>query len=82
MTRDQQADYIRTDEIEDSSVPIAWLPRLFGVSESTITRWLRADGIATYPHPTEQSRPGMPDTAVRWGDIPIGHPKRWRRKEK
>ena len=81
MTRDQQADYVRTDELDDAAVPVAWLPRLFGVSERTIQRWMKADDLATFPHPSEESRPGMPDLAVRWGDIPTGHATRWRRRE-
>lgn len=75
-------DYVRTDEIDDASVPIAWLPRLFNVSERTIRTWLEADGIETYPHPTLESRPGMPDKAVRFGDIPLASTDatRWKRR--
>ncbi|WP_136043308.1 MULTISPECIES: hypothetical protein [unclassified Microbacterium] len=76
-----KTDYIRSDELADAVVPVAWLTGLFKVSESTIRRWLRADGIATFPHPTEETRPGMPDLAVRWGDIPTGHHRtRWNRR--
>lgn len=81
MTRDRQSDYIRSDELEDAAVPIAWLPRLFGVSERTIQRWMDADNLETFPHPSEESRPGIPDRAIRWGDIPTDHPTRWRRRK-
>lgn len=82
MTPDRQSDYVATDELDDAAVPIAWLPRLFGVSESTIRRWLRADEIATFDHPTEQTRPGMPDQAIRYGDIPSNESgsTRWKRR--
>lgn len=82
MTPNTQADYIRSDELQDAAVPIAWLPRLFNVSESTIRRWIRADKITTFDHPTEQSRPGLPDQAIRYGDIPStqSHPTRWNRR--
>lgn len=77
-----KADFVRSDELADAAVPVAWLPGLFNVSESTIRRWLRADGIATFPHPTEESRPGMSDLAVRWGDLPSDdkHSTRWNRR--
>lgn len=79
MTRETQADYVRSDELDEAAVPIAWLPRLFNVSESTIRRWLRADNLNTFDHPTEQTRPGLPDQAIRYGDIPLkgSHPTRW-----
>jgi hypothetical protein len=82
MTHDTQADYIRSDELDEAAVPIAWLPRLFNVSESTIRRWIRADDITTFDHPTEQTRPGMPDRAIRYGDIPSkeSHSTRWHRR--
>lgn len=82
MTPDRQSDYTRTDELDDAAVPIAWLPRLFGVNKRTIERWMKADSLTTFPHPTEQTRPGLPDQAIRWGDIPSqsAHPTRWHRR--
>lgn len=71
MTLDSQRDYIRTDQLEEAAVAVSYLPKLFGVSESTIRRWLRKDNIKTFPHPVNESRPGIPDIAVRFGDIPI-----------
>lgn len=77
-----QSDYVLSDGLDDAAVPIAWLPKLFGVSRRTIERWIEADSIRSFPHPIEESRPGMPDLAVRWGDIPstTSHPTRWHRR--
>lgn len=63
-----QADYIRTDELQDAFVPIENLPALFGVSRSTINRWLAAGEFAR--HPYNGSKFGdAPGKAVRFGDI-------------
>src|SRR5690606_8014517 len=31
--------------LADAAVPIAWLPKLFGVNKRTIERWITADNI-------------------------------------
>lgn len=80
MTPDPQSDCIRSDQLNDAAIRVSDLPRLFHVSERTIQRWLKADDITTFQHPEKESRPGIPDLAVRWGDLPLDHPKRWRRR--
>lgn len=76
-----QSDYIRSDELQDSAVPIAWLPRLFGVSERTIREWISKDNLTTFDYPL-QAGLGRPAQAIRWGDIPSteNHPTRWHRR--
>lgn len=75
-----QPDYVRTDQLDDAAVPIAWLPRLFNVTDRTIRDWIARDNIATFEHIT-QTGTGRPQLAIRWGDIPLStHPTRWRRR--
>lgn len=68
-----RSDYVRTDQLEDTLVPLDTLEALFGVSRWTIMRWIELDGIARHAYAGGK--------AVRWGDIPHGAGKRWRKKD-
>lgn len=83
MTHDTQADYIRSDELQEAVIPVAELPDLFLVDMRTIRRWIATDTLTTFPHPMHPDGvEGRPPLVIRWGDIPIGeHARRWRRKE-
>lgn len=80
MTPDRQADFIRSDEIGDTLVPIENLPALFQVGERTIRNWIKADKIELHPYPPSQF--GHPHgKAVRFGDLPVSsETTRWKRK--
>ncbi len=80
MTRDRQADYIRSDELADALVPIEQLPELFGVSDRSIRAWIKADNLEL--HKYGQSTFGDPHgKAIRWGDIPVStDTTRWKRR--
>jgi len=56
---DTQADYIRTDELDDALVPLDVLRDKLGVSERTLRR--RLEGIPHHAYPGGK--------AVRWGDV-------------
>ncbi|RUQ07013.1 hypothetical protein D8M34_05960 [Microbacterium sp. HSID17254] len=76
-----RADYIRSDELADAAVRVSDLPKLFGVSRSTIDGWIAKDSIHTFEHPVSEAT-GRPPLAVRFGDLPIDKPgtTRWHAK--
>lgn len=57
-----------TDLLDDAKIPIDQLPGLFGVSRSTIKRWLAAGNFPRHPYDGNEwgDKPGK---AVRYGDI-------------
>ncbi|WP_136032480.1 hypothetical protein [Microbacterium sp. PF5] len=76
-----RADHVRTDQLDDAAVRVSDLPKLFGVSRSTIDAWIAKDSIRTFEHPVAEAT-GRPPLAVRFGDLPINEPgaTRWRAK--
>jgi hypothetical protein len=74
----RKSDYVRSDEIADMIVPVAWLPDLFKVDATTIRRWIKKDDIRTFPNPLSDD---PKERAIRWGDLPLSaNTPRWRRK--
>lgn len=75
-----KADYVRTDELDRTIVPLDTIRNYFGVSRDTIERWARADGIQVHDLPSPNG-PGR-EKGMVWTDIRSlpAHKTRWQRR--
>ncbi len=77
---DTRADYVRTDELDGTLVPLETMRTYYDVSRKTLERWLAADGIETHQLPTENG--AGRERGVRLTDVTQlkPHPTRWHRR--